>query len=281
MLYNTEIVNFLDKLKSIYFIFNHTRYIYKNQSLFSSIYLNSDIKFIDLFKIVYNRIRLNKVLFNLYNKISEKPNLDIKYIYFALHFQPERSTQPEGTFFENQLLAIRLLHSNLPKDYMIYVKEHPRQFDNSTPDLRKVHSRNPDFYTQIKKLNNVKLINIDYNSAELINNASIVATITGSSGWQALKTGKPIFLFGYPWYSSCFGVFVIKNSNDILNSFNEITKLNSNIISKESFNFINRIRPFLIDGYTGIKGINGEEPNLNLIAEFFSSQLYSFAKKTT
>ena len=112
---------------------------------------------------------------------------------------------------------------------MIYVKEHPRQFDNSTPDLRKVHSRIPDFYTKIKKLSRVKLINIDYNSTELINNASIVATITGSSGWQALKTGKPIFIFGYPWYSSCFGAFVIKNSNDIVNSFKEIKKLNNYI----------------------------------------------------
>ena len=160
---------------------------------------------------------------------------------------------------------------------MIYVKEHPRQFDNSTPDLRKVHSRIPDFYTKIKKLSRVKLINIDYNSTELINNASIVATITGSSGWQALKTGKPIFIFGYPWYSSCFGAFVIKNSNDIVKSFKEIKKLNNYIISNEVENFINRIYPYLIDGYTGIKGVNGEEPNLDLLAESFSKKLHSYA----
>jgi len=277
LLYNLEKVNFLDKLKKYYFIFNHTRYIYINQSLFSSIYLNNDIKFIDLLRIIYNRIKLNKTLFNLYISISENPILSIKYIYFPLHFQPERSTQPEGSFFENQLLAIRLLHTNLPEDYMIYVKEHPRQFDNSTPDLRKVHSRIPDFYTKIKKLSRVKLINIDYNSTELINNASIVATITGSSGWQALKTGKPIFIFGYPWYSSCFGAFVIKNSNDIVNSFKEIKKLNNYIISNEVENFINRIYPYLIDGYTGIKGVNGEEPNLDLLAESFSKKLHSYA----
>ena len=98
--------------------------------------------------------------------------------------------------------------------------------------------------------------------------------------YEALKSPwpvLPIFIFGYPWYSSCFGAFVIKNSNDIVNSFKEIKKLNNYIISNEVENFINRIYPYLIDGYTGIKGVNGEEPNLDLLAESFSKKLHSYA----
>ena len=275
--YNKKKINFLKKLKNYYFIFHHARYIYNNQSLYSPIYFNNDIKIVDLFRIIYNRIYINNNLYNLYRSISEKPDLSIKYIYFALHFQPERSTQPEGSFFENQLLAIRLLQSNLPKGCMIYVKEHPRQFDNDAPDLRKVHARVPEFYTQINKLLNVKLINIDFNSDQLINNAMIVATITGSTGWQALKKGKPIFIFGYPWYSSCFGTYVIRSSSDITNALVEIAKLNNQIISNEVERFINRINPYLVDGYTGINDTKGNRPNINLISKLFINKLHSFA----
>jgi hypothetical protein len=165
----------------------------------------------------------------------------------------------------------------LPKNFLIYVKEHPRQFDNSTPDLRKVHSRSPYFYKQIRKLPNVRLINIDYSSEELINNATIVATITGSSGWQALKNGKPIFLFGHPWYSSCLGTFVIKNSIDVLNAFVEVEKLNCQLITKEVEIFVNRINPHLVDSYTGINDINGNSPKLDLISEKFCIKLYTYA----
>lgn len=277
LLFNFAPHTLLDILKQYYFLFNYAIYIYKNKSQFSPIYLNNGINLIDIFYLIINRFQSNKILFNVYTNLSEKPNLTIKYVYFALHFQPERSTQPEGSFFENQLLAIRLLEKNLPRDYMIYVKEHPRQFDNFTPDLRKVHSRIPEFYKEINKLSKVKLINIDFNSFELINNARIVATITGSSGWQALKNGKPIFIFGYPWYSSCFGTFVIKNSIDVINALVEVDKLNSHLITKEVEIFVNSIKPYLVDGYTGIKDINGMSPNLDLISEKFSTKLHSYA----
>lgn len=275
--YNLKKINFLNNIKKFLFIYKQSKFIYKNQTLHSSIYLNNGITFIDLYRILYNRIIFNKKLFDLYTIISEKPNLDCKFIYFALHFQPERSTQPEGSFFENQLLAIRLLHSNLPKDYMIYVKEHPRQFDNSNPDLRKVHSRFKQFYAAIHSMHNVKFINIDYNSDALINSATIVATITGSSGWEALKKGKPIFVFGYPWYSSCFGTFVIKNSNDIIKALVEIDKLNNHIICKEVDKFIEKINPYLVECFTGIKDSNGTTPNIDLISQLFINKLYSFS----
>ena len=72
LLYNLEKVNYLDKQKKYYFIFNHTRYIYINQSLFSSIYLNNDIKFIDP-----RGYFGNTMLFGI-------PEYDIAKVFFAL-----------------------------------------------------------------------------------------------------------------------------------------------------------------------------------------------------
>ena len=61
--------------------------------------------------------------------ISVKPKLDENFLLFALHFQPERSTMPEGGIFNDQILALKLLSQNIPDNFIIYVKEHPRQFD--------------------------------------------------------------------------------------------------------------------------------------------------------
>ena len=34
---------------------------------------------------------------------------------------------------------------------------------------------------------------------KLIDKCKAVATITGTSGWEALIRGKPVLHFGYPW----------------------------------------------------------------------------------
>jgi capsule polysaccharide modification protein KpsS len=192
--------------------------------------LNKSLPVIQYLKLLYERIKLNNNLFELYNSLSHRLDLNNNFIFFPLHFQPERSSQPEASYFENQLLAIKLLSYNLPKGYLIYVKEHPRQFDNATPDLRKTHARNYNYYNQLNEIQGVKLVDLRIDSEILIKNACLVATLTGSSGWQALKMNKPVFVFGHPWYESCFGVFNISNSNDIKKAFGVIQNLNKNEI---------------------------------------------------
>jgi hypothetical protein len=169
------------------------------------------------------------------------------------------------------------LSYNLPKGYLIYVKEHPRQFDNATPDLRKTHARNYNYYNQLNEIQGVKLVDLRIDSEILIKNACLVATLTGSSGWQALKMNKPVFVFGHPWYESCFGVFNISNSNDIKKAFGVIQNLNKDEIIDGVNVFIKSLEANLVDGYTGIKNPNGEEVNFQTIAEPFSEKLYNYS----
>jgi hypothetical protein len=147
----------------------------------------------------------------LYNGLCVKPDYSIPYIYFALHFQPERSTCPSGGVFSDQRLAINILANCLPKGWILYVKEHPSQFIAS----RYGHvSRSCAFYLDISAHENVRFIKQDAPQFELIDNSRAVATITGTSGWEALIRGKQALIFGEAWYQACLGAHRIRIRED-------------------------------------------------------------------
>ena len=75
-------------------------------------------------------------------------------------------------------MALKILDRIVPPNYLIYVKEHPRQYSDNFPDLRKIHFRDKKFYLDIEKLNNVKLINMNSDSDELIKNSKLNISCT-------------------------------------------------------------------------------------------------------
>lgn len=136
---------------------------------------------------------------NLYDKLSKVPNYNEKYIYVPLHQDPEAVTMARPTL-TSSLYMIKLLSLYCPKNWKIYVKEHPVQFfiyEKSEYFLKNAHYfRTPRFYKTLKMLKNVELIDIQTNGNELIANASAVASIGGSSIIQAAIDNKPIIIFG-------------------------------------------------------------------------------------
>lgn len=135
------------------------------------------------------------------------------YIYYAAHFQPERSTAPEGGCFDNQLLAIDSLLDCLPRDIHIVYKEHPRQFD--VKDLRRKHSRSSDYYLAIRSRPKVHLLDPFHDSCSLISGSVAVATVSGTSGWEAIKAGKPCVIFGDAWYKTCDACLHVSELNPL------------------------------------------------------------------
>jgi capsule polysaccharide modification protein KpsS len=116
------------------------------------------------------------------------------YLYFPLHFQPEASTIALANDYIDQANAIEKLHNKLPKGFKIILKEHPAQ--NHTNFLR-----SDFFYKRIKNMKNVLFTNVNDGSLKIINNCKAVATITGTAGWEALKSKKPVITFGLAWYN--------------------------------------------------------------------------------
>lgn len=133
---------------------------------------------------------------------AEEAVTERDYVYFSLHYQPERTTDPDGGYFTQQYLAIKALASVLPKGMHIYVKEHPRQYVDFI-DIAKINFRDIKEYQQIAALENVSFVPIETDSSVLIKNAKLVAAVSGSAIWEGLQQKVPGLSFGFTWHSDC------------------------------------------------------------------------------
>ena len=66
-----------------------------------------------------NESHINIINFDINNK---------EYVYFPLHYEHERSTNPDGGDFHDQFKAIQCLRNLIPENIDIIIKEHPSQF---------------------------------------------------------------------------------------------------------------------------------------------------------
>ena len=133
------------------------------------------------------------------------------YVYFPLHYQPERTTNPEGGEYYDQFQALVKLRSILDNDVAIYIKEHPAQF---WPNRNGGCARNSDYYRNLRSIDGIFFVGTNYDAFELIDNSLFVATITGTVGIEAIARGKPVLVFGDPWYRGMPGSVHIDDIQD-------------------------------------------------------------------
>ena len=237
----------------IIFSFNILKiFIFKPSLLFSnsSFELEEKKNRFGTCKLLFEK-NINDLRYKLfYLKHSTQINFEKNYVYFPLHLSPERSTEPEGLIYHDQFLVIKILSKLLPKNWYVYVKEHPNQFQKTyIPDLRKKYVRKLKDIENINMFNNVIICKINSDTEKLIKNSKIVATITGSSGWEALKMNKPTLNFAKTWYSNCDSCFSVNDINDdLFDQIYEFIKLkNQNVIKNDVENFLNSINNYLFD----------------------------------
>ena len=63
-----------------------------------------------------------------YQKHSEPPDFQKRFVYVASHFQPEKTTTPNANIFQWQELILEILNASIPENWMIYFKELPSNF---------------------------------------------------------------------------------------------------------------------------------------------------------
>lgn len=125
-------------------------------------------------------------------------DLSAKFVYFPLHLQPEMTTSALGGVYCDQLLAIERLSKWIPEDWVIYVKENPKQSS---------FMRGEYFFHRLMEIPKVNKVGKDFNTYDLIKNSQFVSTITGTAGWEAISGGKNVVVFGRAWYLKLPGVF--------------------------------------------------------------------------
>lgn len=165
------------------------------------------------------------------------PNLNKKYIYYSMHFDPESTTSPYEDIIANQLLNIRKLSCAIPKDWEVYVKFHPAQINykfNFTPyecyGNVLTFFKSTESIDYLTSLKNVKIIRTKYSQKKLIENSQAISAICGSIFLEASGMNMPIFVFGnktiYNSFSNSFNtdsIEKIKSTlNDLINEKNEL-----------------------------------------------------------
>lgn len=124
---------------------------------------------------------------DLYDEPGENDN----FTFFPLHYEPEVSLLLYAPFFADQIHLIKQIAMSLPVNHYLYVKEHPTM----------VPYRPRNYYKAIKKIHNVKLINPNISSFDLIARSKLIMTITSSVGWEATLLKKPVITFGDIFYN--------------------------------------------------------------------------------
>lgn len=150
----------------------------------------------------YNKpgIFINNLYLYLINPIKEKLNLfyyknkyhsldqlkEIKYVYFPLHTEPEIALNLYARPYTNQIEVIRNIAYNLPINYKLCIKEHPRSLG----------IRSLKYYKKILEIPNVIFANPKIKSRDIINYSDLVIVISGFSGFEAILKNKPVITLG-------------------------------------------------------------------------------------
>ena len=181
-----------------------------------------------------------------YRAFQTAPDLDRKFVYVPLHYQPECTTNPVGEVFQDQIFLIQTLSDSLPLDWVIYVKEHPGQWPCYGIEFGEDRYRS--YYNRIAAIPKVSLIPIETRSLDLISKAQTVATVSGTACWESILRGKLALVFGDAWYQYAPGVMRVRNAEDCRKVFNLIQS-GFTVSKSDTIAFLSALDKSSIHGY--------------------------------
>ena len=173
--------------------------------------------------------------------------------------QPEMTTSTLGGIFTDQILALEKLSTIIPNDWLIYVKENPKQLEGH---------RGKYFFERLKLLPKARYISKEINSFDLIDNCQFVSTITGTAGWEAIISNKVCLIFGQAWYQNFNGIIKWHN-NLTLEDILSVT-INNNKVQQDYNNLVNKTANGIVDrGYISNYKEYSDESNAQHIYNSF------------
>jgi len=163
-----------------------------------------------------------------YEDLCDKAVSGENYIYFPLQAEPEAQPMLLTPFYEDQIWLIKQIAKSLPLQYKLYVKDHHWM----------IGYRPRKYYREIKKIPNVKLIDVSVKGIDLIQNSRAVITTVGTSGWEGLLLKKPVIVFGKIFYSYLPGVKRCSSVEDLPHLIKEFSEKPMPDYDKEIIQFI-------------------------------------------
>jgi hypothetical protein len=115
---------------------------------------------------------------------------DSKFIYFPLHIDPEMTTMVMADKLTDQISVIEHLSKSMPAGWKIIVKDH----------IPMIGKRPSDFYKRLKNIPDVYIVSPFEDNFECMKQATLISTITGTTGLEAMLLGKTPLIIGLPHY---------------------------------------------------------------------------------
>ena len=174
-----------------------------------------------------------------------------------MHVQPERSIDVMAADYSDQIAVIKIIRRALPIACILYIKDHPAS-DGAQPQ---------NFYKEITKIPNTKMVFRNYDSSKLINNSRIIFTISGTVAFESALLGKPSVVFSNTFFSKLSSIYVystpmnltkhiatiLKDSEKLYNTTTEDNLLLSDIlensIESDWDGFYGRLENSTIDSF--------------------------------
>ncbi len=185
--------------KDLFYMQNVKQYDYPLKSLLRDIRIQKGIAW-------FTYMQARKYKRAIRRRTRHDIELSRPYIYFPLHYQPEMTTTGMGGMYVDQMLAIERIARIMPPDWYIYVKENP---------IQSFEFRGDWFFERMRAIPNLRMLPREMNTHLLTKHSKLVATITGTAGWEAVTGGKPVVIFGRAWYGGVDGVFRYREDLDL------------------------------------------------------------------
>lgn len=164
-------------------------------------------------------------------------------VVYALHFEPEASIMNRTTY-NSQIYNITMLSHSLPRDWILYIKEHPHQIKNiyNSDNFWYLHKldnyRSQEYYSQLLELPNVRLLDYNITSDMLLSSYNqhekglkAIATINGTISLEALEKNVPVLLFDIASTAYSKGIpnlYAINDYSSLLTSISHISNIQKN-----------------------------------------------------
>ncbi len=153
---------------------------------------------------------------------NTKSTIPENFILFPLQMTPESSINTLEQYFIDQEKLIDMVRLNMPHNFFLLVKEHPKM----------IGFRETSFYKRIANKTGVILVDYQMSTPELLTRSKLIVTVTGTIGLESYLTNKKALMFGPTFFSHlCTRFDSYLNFRQILSNliFNDIQKSENDI----------------------------------------------------
>jgi hypothetical protein len=167
--------------------------------------------------------KLKDIKRNLIEKLRKKPLVldNSNYVTYFLHVQPERSIDVMAADYSDQISVIKIIRRALPISYILYVKDHPANDG----------AQSYNFYKEISKIPNTKMVWRNSDSTKLIINSRIIFTISGTVAFESALLGKPSVVFSNTFFSKLSNVYVYSTPMNLSEYIRSILRVSETLFN--------------------------------------------------